>query len=50
MSEFIKGIRHKSVELLPYHKMGKFKYDALGMEFTEFEMPIIDDRIRGLFQ
>ena len=39
ISEFIKKIKHKSVELLPYHKMGEHKYDALDMEFTAYDVP-----------
>ena len=50
MARFVKGIRHRSVELLPYNKMGKFKYDALGMKFTGYEAPVIDDRLRELFK
>lgn len=49
MSRFIKTIRHKSVELLPYHNMGKFKYSALGEEFIEYQTPSPDDLPKELF-
>ena len=39
IAEFLKGIRYTSVDLLPYHKMGEHKYDALDMAYTEFEVP-----------
>ena len=39
IAEFLKGIRYTSVDLLPYHKMGEHKYDALDMDYTEFEVP-----------
>ena len=50
ISRFISGIRHKNVELLPYHKMAEFKYDALKEEFIPYETPVIDDGIRALFK
>ena len=53
LSRFVKGIRHKKVELLPYHGMGKFKYDALGEEFAGFEPPgsdLISGRLKELFE
>ena len=39
ISDFLKSIRYKSAELLPYHKMGEHKYDALDMEYTQYEVP-----------
>ncbi len=39
MAEFLKSIRCSAVELLPYHKMGEHKYDALDMEYTQYEVP-----------
>lgn len=39
ISEFLKNIKHKDVELLPYHKMGEHKYYALDMEFVAFDVP-----------
>ena len=39
ISEFLKTIKHKDVELLPYHKMGEHKYYALDMEFVAFDVP-----------
>ena len=52
ISRFIKGIRHKSVELLPYHSMGNFKYEALGRDFTEYDEPGADeiDRLQNLIK
>ena len=37
--EFLKDIRYKSVELLPYHKMGEHKYAALGKECYTYGSP-----------
>lgn len=36
---FLEPFNPLKVELLPYHKMGEHKYDALGLEMTEFEVP-----------
>ena len=36
---FLKNIRKSAVELLPYHRMGEHKYDALDMEYTQYEVP-----------
>ena len=36
IAEFLKGINYKKAELLPYNPMAKYKYDALGMEFTDY--------------
>ena len=34
---FLKNIRKLRVEFLPYNKMGKFKYEALGKKYTEYD-------------
>lgn len=39
MADFLKNLRISKVELLPYHKMGEHKYEAAGMEFTEYTVP-----------
>ena len=39
IADFIGKLRVKSVELLPYHKMGEHKYSALGMDELVFEVP-----------
>ena len=40
ISDFLKGLKNViSYELLPYHPLGKAKYDALGKDFTEFSVP-----------
>lgn len=36
IAEVLKGINYKKAELLPYNPMAKYKYDALGMKFTDY--------------
>lgn len=41
MSDFLKMLdKPLSVELLPYHRLGEGKYDALGIKYTEYPVPI----------
>lgn len=39
IADFIKTLNVKETELMPYHKMGEHKYEALEMEMTEYEVP-----------
>ncbi len=39
IADMLKSIRHTSVELMPYHRMGENKYTALDMEYTTYEVP-----------
>jgi len=34
-------------QLIPYHGLGKIKYDVLGLEFTEYEA-LSKERLREL--
>lgn len=43
IADFLRNIKYKTVELLPYHKMGDHKYDALDMECTSYEVPSRED-------
>ncbi len=36
IANVLKSIKYKSVELLPYHKMGEHKFEALGRTFKSF--------------
>ncbi|MBQ8525151.1 MAG: glycyl-radical enzyme activating protein [Clostridia bacterium] len=36
IADFLQGIRYKNIELLPYHKMGQYKYEALNMHFNNY--------------
>lgn len=39
IKDFLKNINYKSVEILPYHDMGKHKYETLGLECPHFSAP-----------
>ncbi len=43
MAEFLKPLNIKMADLLPYHKMGDHKYDALGMEYVTYSVPSKED-------
>ncbi len=43
MADYLKGVRIKNTELLPYHKMGEHKYSALDMQATLYEAPSDSD-------
>ncbi len=38
ISDFLRDVRYKSVELLPYHRMSEHKYEALNMPFTSYPL------------
>ena len=44
ISEFVESLKIKEVELLPYHKMGEHKYEALNMNITPYDV-LQDDKI-----
>ncbi len=46
IAEILKDIRYSKVELLPYHKMGEYKYGALGKDWEVFTVPD-EDRMNG---
>ena len=39
ISEFLKDIHYSYIEILPYHKMGEYKYEALGINCFEYAIP-----------
>ena len=47
IADFLKPLSIKEVELMPYHKMGEHKYEALNMKMAEFEVPD-DNKIEQL--
>ncbi|MBQ7352450.1 MAG: glycyl-radical enzyme activating protein [Clostridia bacterium] len=51
ISQFLKNINFKKVELLPYHNMGKHKYEALNLESHLFSEPQKEqiDKFKKLF-
>ncbi len=43
IAEMLKDIKYASVELMPYHKMGEHKFEALGSPFESFAVPSKSD-------
>lgn len=39
IKDFLEPYKPEKIELLPYHKMGEHKYDALGMPITYYDVP-----------
>lgn len=39
IADFLRPLRIRDVELLPYHSMGDHKYEGLGRVFTHFDVP-----------
>ncbi|MDY3928079.1 MAG: glycyl-radical enzyme activating protein [Clostridia bacterium] len=39
ISQFLKIIKYDTIELLPYHNIGKHKYAALNMAFQDYSIP-----------
>lgn len=39
IKNFLKEYRPQKIELLPYHKLGEHKYDALDMKKYNFDAP-----------
>ena len=39
IADMLKSIKYTSVELLPYHRMGENKYNAIDMQCTLYEVP-----------
>ncbi len=50
IAEFVGSLKNfVAYELLPYHPLGKAKYDALGKEFKEFSLPS-KEFMKGLYE
>lgn len=43
MADILRNLDIQKVELLPYHKMGNHKFDALEMQYQEFDVPSDQD-------
>lgn len=52
IGRFLAPYKLSAVELLPYHKMGEHKYNALGMKMTSFNIPSKEkvEELNGIFQ
>ncbi len=52
MADILRPLRVKAVELLPYHRMGEYKYAALGKEAIIFSVPEEGRmaRLRAIFE
>lgn len=48
---FIKPYTTQKIELLPYHKLGEHKYDALNMPMTAFDVPSAEtmEKLKKIF-
>lgn len=46
IKDFLKDYKPEKIELLPYHKLGEHKYDALGMDMIRFET-IPDEKLKS---
>ena len=42
IKRFLSAYKPVKVELLPYHKMGEYKYEALNMQAVKFDVPSED--------
>ena len=51
IADFLKNIKYKSLDILPYHVMGNSKYDALGREQVVYPVPdeTYMDKIKSYF-
>ena len=52
IADLARSVRHREVELLPYHKMGEHKYEAINMNSTSYEAPSEEkmEELKGLFK
>ena len=52
IADFVHQIRNCGAELLPYHRMGEHKYEAMGMTASVFDVPTADDMAvyRSMFE
>ena len=49
IAEFLKHIKCKKVEILPYHAMGEHKYEALNMAHEKYYVPDNIEKFREMF-